>query len=253
MFETTGSVHVGQEDATYLSQFLTATESPGRFDTWNLTKAVRLGELVLVYLMAPVSAFVGTCLVDSEQVPHQGSDPRFRGKPWFHVRDAANLPNGNVSIRELKQRFPDWRYLLHPVVTSFPNEKTSDQQLSEFLEFLGLAEPICAEEYAIEGIKREVTILVSERNRKMRDGAFNASKGVCEACERDFYKLLNGQGMRVLQVHHRKQLSLQDVPVVTRREDLAVVCANCHLLLHPTPTKVLEVSVLNRMLTLSGG
>lgn len=248
MLDTIESVHIGQEDADYLSRFLAATESLRRFDTWNLTKAVRPGDMVIVYLMAPVSAFVGTCLVDSEQVPHPGTDARFKSKPWFHVRDAKNLPNGHVGIRELKQRFPHWRYLLHPVVTSFPNENTSNQQLSEFLEFLGLVKSVCAEEYAIEGIKHEVTILVSERNKKLRDGAFAAAKGVCEACERDFSKVLKGQGMRVLQVHHRKQLSLQDVPVVTRREDLAVVCANCHLLLHLSPTKVLEVSVLNQLL-----
>lgn len=248
MHNTDSHVHIGHENADYLSRFLKYTEKPGRFDIWNLTKAARPGEKVIIYLLGPVSAFVGTCIVDSEQVPHPGTDPRFKNMPWFHVRDARTLPNGNVDIRRLKQRFPEWRYLLHPVVTSFPNENTPHEQLAKFLDFLGLNEPSFADEVAIEGIKREVTILISERSRKMRDGAFNAAKGVCEACERDFSKILDGQGMRVLQVHHRKQLSLQDVPVVTKYEDLAVVCANCHLLLHPSPTKVLEVSVLRQML-----
>jgi hypothetical protein len=54
--------------------------------------------------------------------------------------------------------------------------------------------------------------------------------------------------VRVLQVHHRQQLAARDVPVVTKGSDLAVVCANCHLLLHLNPEKALSVKELQEML-----
>jgi 5-methylcytosine-specific restriction protein A len=55
-------------------------------------------------------------------------------------------------------------------------------------------------------------------------------------------------GKRVLQVHHRKQLSSRDAPALTKPEDLAVVCANCHLLIHYDPKRALSVKALRKKL-----
>lgn len=60
------------------------------------------------------------------------------------------------------------------------------------------------------------------------------------------YDLVNSGGC--LQVHHRNQLALEDEPVVTKTADLAVVCANCHMLIHFDPKKALQVEVLRQML-----
>src|SRR4051812_47569226 len=108
MSEANDRVHVGHEDADYWGRFVAATERLGRFDEWNLTSRAQNGDLVLVYLKEPISAFVGTCFVDSDQIPCPDMESRLKDKPWFHVRDARTLPNGSVSIRTLKQRFPAW-------------------------------------------------------------------------------------------------------------------------------------------------
>ena len=55
-----------------------------------------------------------------------------------------------------------------------------------------------------------------------------------------------------MQVHHRKQLSSRDTPTVTKVSDLAVVCANCHLLLHLDQEKALGVEELREMLRVDG-
>lgn len=105
-----------------------------------------------------------------------------------------------------------------------------------------------ATESDIEGTKTEVLCLSRKRSRTLRDLAFKKAGGVCCVCDRDFSKLLDGRGVRVLQVHHRKQLSARVAPSVTMVADLAVVCANCHMLLHLDSEQALDVDELRSML-----
>jgi hypothetical protein len=86
-----------------------------------------------------------------------------------------------------------------------------------------------AEESDIEGTKTETRRITSKRSRRLRDLALQAASGVCSVCERDYSKVLDGRGVRVLQVHHRRQLASLDAPTLTKLEDLAVVCSNCQL------------------------
>jgi hypothetical protein len=105
-----------------------------------------------------------------------------------------------------------------------------------------------AEESGIEGLKTEYRLFKTARSSKLRDAAFEAAKGVCAVCGRDFSHVLGGRGIRALQVHHCKQLSARKAPSVTKVSDLAVVCANCHLLLHLDSGKALTVARLREML-----
>jgi len=109
-----------------------------------------------------------------------------------------------------------------------------------------------ADASAIEGIKTEIVQIKSQRSRKLRNAAFEAANGICCVCGRDYSKLLDGRGVRVLQVHHREQLSQRKLPSITKQDDLAVVCANCHLLLHLDPKKALNVDELKELLRSDG-
>ncbi len=102
---------------------------------------------------------------------------------------------------------------------------------------------------ALEGTRTEIKHLTSKRSRRLRDSAFSNANGVCAVCGRNFTNLLSGRGTRTLQVHHRKQLSAFEMPTVTTLEDLAVVCANCHCLLHLNPKKALLIEELKTMLS----
>ena len=105
-----------------------------------------------------------------------------------------------------------------------------------------------AEPAAIEGLRTETTKYVWGRSKKLRDLALEESNGICCVCDTDYKNLLDGKGVRVLHVHHRKQIAANDTPVVTRLGDLAVVCANCHMLIHMNPKKALSVEELRKML-----
>lgn len=101
-----------------------------------------------------------------------------------------------------------------------------------------------AYEGIVEGIARESVVLSRSRSARLRHEALRLSEGVCECCSVDFSQMLHGKGLRALQVHHKKQLALRETPEATSLEDLAVVCANCHAIIHTDPKNAIPVEVL---------
>jgi len=101
---------------------------------------------------------------------------------------------------------------------------------------------------AMEGTLTEVRMTRRGRSRRLRDAAFRRADGECGVCERNFARLMSGRGSRVLQVHHLKQLAASDTPRITEVDDLVVVCANCHLLIHSDPKRALTPAELRRRL-----
>jgi predicted HNH restriction endonuclease len=51
-----------------------------------------------------------------------------------------------------------------------------------------------------------------------------------------------------LVVHHKQQLKDTDQPRETKLSDLAVVCANCHMMIHADPDQALSILQLQRRL-----
>jgi hypothetical protein len=101
---------------------------------------------------------------------------------------------------------------------------------------------------AEEGLAKEVNVIARKRSGKLRREALERAGGICEVCDRNFLKLLAGAGVRALQVHHKKQLSSLTVPKINTADDLAVLCANCHSLIHLDPKKAMTVPQLRRKL-----
>jgi uncharacterized protein YegP (UPF0339 family) len=101
-----------------------------------------------------------------------------------------------------------------------------------------------AYEGIVEGIARESVVLSRSRSSRLRHEALRLSEGVCECCGVDFSHVLHGKGLRALQVHHKKQLALRETPEATSLQDLAVVCANCHAIIHTDPKNAIPVEVM---------
>lgn len=101
---------------------------------------------------------------------------------------------------------------------------------------------------ALEGMAREFSVLTRTRSAPLRRAALEASHGVCEVCETDYSRVMDGAGIRVLQVHHKRQMSLMSVPAKTSLPDLAVLCANCHVLIHLNPKRAMSVTQLRKKL-----
>jgi len=105
------------------------------------------------------------------------------------------------------------------------------------------------EPLAVEGLLTETIHYSRGRSEALRKQALAKANGVCAACETDFKKLWNGKGVRVLQVHHLKQMASSDTPRLTKLSDLAVVCANCHMLIHINPQRSMPIAKLRLELT----
>ncbi|QTA89574.1 HNH endonuclease [Desulfonema magnum] len=92
-------------------------------------------------------------------------------------------------------------------------------------------------EGAEEGNPRLIAHLRRERDQKIiqRKKALTLKeKGSleCEACGFDFYEFYGSAGENFCEVHHLKPLSKADGIVKTTLDDLAIVCSNCHRVIH---------------------
>ncbi|WP_211961395.1 HNH endonuclease [Cupriavidus plantarum] len=97
---------------------------------------------------------------------------------------------------------------------------------------------------------------VRERNRALvKKAKANALKIhgrlFCEACGFDFEKTYGVRGKGMIEVHHTKPLHTIAEGEVTRVEDLAMLCANCHRVVHSSRSwlSVEDVSRLVRKAT----
>lgn len=91
---------------------------------------------------------------------------------------------------------------------------------------------------AVEGAVRAKLVKHRSRERALRHAKIHAAMGqgslLCEVpgCGFDFEARYGNLGRGYAQVHHLIPLASLDGPTRVRLEDLAVVCANCHVMIH---------------------
>lgn len=107
--------------------------------------------------------------------------------------------------------------------------------------------PVSRSLNALEGVVREVKSYRRSRSKTLRAEALRRAAGRCESCDVEFGTMLGGRGIHVLQVHHVDQLALRDHPSVTNVEQLSVVCANCHLLIHADPANAMTLGAVRSL------
>lgn len=78
-----------------------------------------------------------------------------------------------------------------------------------------------------------------ERNRKIVDRKKaqvlkQHNKLECECCGFDFQKTYGDRGAGFIECHHKKPVSEIEIGRPTRLQDLALVCSNCHRMIHRT-------------------
>lgn len=68
--------------------------------------------------------------------------------------------------------------------------------------------------------------------RKKKQALARSGALICEACGFDFVQQYGELGQGVIEVHHKTPLHTLRAGVKTRLTDLALLCANCHRLIH---------------------
>lgn len=107
----------------------------------------------------------------------------------------------------------------------------------ESVPYAGLAPDLDIMSAATEGGRKLVTHLVRERSQaivaaKKQQVLTAAGQLVCEVCRFNFKAFYGILGEGFCEVHHRIPLFDVDSSRETRLEDLAILCSNCHRMIH---------------------
>lgn len=108
------------------------------------------------------------------------------------------------------------------------------------------------EESVLEGNARLSTHIRRERDRDIiqkKKAAVLQQEGklCCEACGFDFNAVYGEHGENFCEVHHIVPLSKADGVVKTTLEDLAIVCSNCHRMIHRADP-ILSIQSLSKII-----
>lgn len=104
-----------------------------------------------------------------------------------------------------------------------------------------------------EGNPRFINHIIRERNPKIvkekkKQVLEKTGKLCCEVCNFDFKETYGEIGEGFCEVHHLKQLAKADGEVTTKLEDLAIICSNCHRMIHK-PNNMLKINQLKKIIT----
>jgi hypothetical protein len=102
---------------------------------------------------------------------------------------------------------------------------------------------------ALEGRPQLVEHLRHERNRavvqKKKNFVLRKTGALkCEVCGFDFRSRYGLVGREFCEVHHNNPLAATESEVETHLDDLAIVCSNCHRMLHWLDTTTMSVATL---------
>lgn len=111
---------------------------------------------------------------------------------------------------------------------------------------------LTASVYGVEGKRYLATHLRIERSQaivveKKAKTLATFGKLECEVCSFDFEKIYGTLGKHFCEVHHTKPLSKANASVKTELKDLAIVCSNCHRMLHRMEGDDLSVNRLRKI------
>ncbi len=107
-----------------------------------------------------------------------------------------------------------------------PGEALDEEEPRDSIE-QGMAE-------ALEGRKVTARHVRRERSAWLRRKKIEAAgeRPVCEACGFDFETFYGDRGHGFIECHHLTPVSELSLATRTRLEDLALLCANCHRMIH---------------------
>lgn len=158
-----------------------------------------------------------------------------RWDPEYIKDGKTGLAKGNKDEEVVWREFATASGKLAAVVAGIRNAVNADDPIDRQLQ--GIDEPDIHE--AAEGKVLTRLHRVRERSRKLveakkKQALAKFGKLACEACGFDFQKRYGNAGVGLIDVHHVRPLHTLQLDQKTHLDDLALLCANCHRVVHST-------------------
>ncbi|HWB93721.1 MAG TPA: HNH endonuclease [Puia sp.] len=155
--------------------------------------------------------------------------------PFDENYKGKGLDHNSKLDKELFQEFRTQKPRLHKIAQQI-KLVVSNSDLKELIEAIE-EDDESRDDSVLEGQILYRLHKVRERERKIvqrkKDQALAQSgKLICEACEFVFADFYGPLGVGFIECHHRVPLSQFKVEKRTALDDLALVCSNCHRMLH---------------------
>lgn len=97
--------------------------------------------------------------------------------------------------------------------------------------------PEGAESYQLHKKReRDPKIVLQAKAKRLRE----AKKLECEVCLTDFHLVYGALGIGFIEAHHKVPVAQLDGQTLTRIDDLAMVCSNCHRMLHRSGGRTID-------------
>lgn len=95
----------------------------------------------------------------------------------------------------------------------------------------------------LDRVRNPVLVRDAKKDFKIKYG-----KLFCEVCKFDFEIGYGDRGKDYIEAHHKTHISQLNESVILRIEDLAMVCSNCHRMLHRFPWMTVEelISIIDK-------
>ncbi len=105
------------------------------------------------------------------------------------------------------------------------------------------------EEGRTEGKQYHVLINRYERDSRIRAAAIRIHGLTCQACGFSFKDVYGAWGEDYIEVHHTKPLSSDNEETFTDpKNDMAVLCSNCHRMIHRRADHLLTIAELQAII-----
>ena len=89
-----------------------------------------------------------------------------------------------------------------------------------------------------------------ERDHKLREQAIRIHGLTCMACGFNFEETYGEWGVGFIHVHHTKPVAQGGQRLISARDDLVVLCANCHAMVHREKARTLSLGELRSIIGL---
>jgi predicted HNH restriction endonuclease len=156
------------------------------------------------------------------------------GKPIEEIPSKRIKNYWRAGVRQISSQV--YKSIMENAESLSKGNKFNDQKENEYITTV------------IEGGKKKIYTTKYERKKKSRDQALRVHGYTCEVCKFNFKDFYGDWGEGYVHVHHKKPLSSNNQEVIVDPEtDLAVVCANCHSMIHRRRDKILSIEELKQL------